>query len=114
MITNLLRVLAWALIGTILFLSLSPPAMRPVTGAPSNVEHLAMFGLSGLAFGLGYRFSHRLQATGLIAFCGAVEILQMFVPGRHARLTDFVIDAAASCVGVFIGWLLLRRAQIAA
>jgi len=39
---------------------------------------------------------------------GILELLQLFVPGRHARLEDFVVDALAALVGFAIagaiGW----------
>lgn len=108
MIGNSLRALAWVLIGIIVALSLSPPSMRPITGAPSSVEHLVIFAVCGFAFGLGYRNGHVLQAFALFIFSGVIEILQRLVPGRHARLSDFVIDVTASCVGICIGLLLLR------
>ena len=31
---------------------------------------------------------------------GLIEILQLWAPGRHARLEDFVVDALAACVGL--------------
>jgi len=35
-----------------------------------------------------------------VFFSGAVEIAQLFVPGRHARLSDFIVDGLAITVGV--------------
>jgi len=31
---------------------------------------------------------------------GVLELLQLWMPGRHARLADFVVDALAACVGL--------------
>jgi VanZ family protein len=42
---------------------------------------------------------------GLLAFSGIVEIAQLWVPGRHARLSDFVIDGVAACIGVAIAMI---------
>jgi len=33
-------------------------------------------------------------------FCGAIELLQVPLPTRHARLSDFVIDFVASCFAI--------------
>jgi VanZ family protein len=41
----------------------------------------------------------------MIAFAAAVELVQLFVPGRHARVSDFVVDAAAICSGLIMAWL---------
>jgi VanZ family protein len=43
-----------------------------------------------------------------VVFSGSVEIMQLFVPGRHARLSDFAIDATAACVGLFTVSLVNR------
>jgi VanZ family protein len=43
---------------------------------------------------------------------GAIEILQIWAPGRHARLEDFVVDALACCVGLAVAasldWAIQR------
>ncbi len=44
----------------------------------------------------------------MVAFAGAVEIAQLFVPGRHARMSDFIVDALAVCVGVLTAVLVGR------
>jgi VanZ family protein len=72
-----------------------PPALRPETSAPHSLEHFTIYVATGLAFGLGYKFRHDLLAILLVIFCGFIEIAQLFVPGRHARLSDFIIDAVA-------------------
>jgi VanZ family protein len=91
------RIVAWSLAATITVLSLVPPSLRPLTSAPHDIEHFAIFAATGLAFGLGY--SRRLGVTlpGLLAFAGAIELAQLLVPGRHARFSDFVVDAVAIC-----------------
>ena len=33
---------------------------------------------------------------------GLLEILQMWAPGRRARLEDFLVDAATACIGLAI------------
>ena len=45
-------------------------------------------------------------------FSAVVELAQFYAPGRHPRLSDFVIDAIAACAGVglpaFVARLLPR------
>ena len=36
----------------------------------------------------------------LVGFVGVIEIAQLVVPGRHARLSDFLIDAFAVSIGL--------------
>jgi VanZ family protein len=108
MITNIFRALTWILMATALLFSVVPASLRPVTGAPRAFEHFAIFALCGLAFALGYRAALLRQACSLVLFCGLGELLQLFMPGRHARLTDFAVNAVASCVGLLAAHLLLK------
>jgi VanZ family protein len=100
------RVSAWLLVLAITVLTLIPPSYRPTTEAPHSVEHLAIFLATGLAFGVGY--SSRPLAIGLPLFCGVIEIAQLWVPGRHARLGDFIVDAGASFVGLGLAYFATR------
>ena len=94
------RIAAWLLTVAIAVLSVVPAWLRPETGAPHGLEHFAIFFATGVAFGVGYGFKKISVVVGLLLFAGAIEFAQVFVPGRHARLSDFVIDALALCVGV--------------
>jgi len=100
------RIPAWALAGAIVILSLDPPNLRPETAAPHGLEHFAIFAATGFAFGLGYKRRHDLVAILLVMFSGAIESAQLFVPGRHARLGDFIIDTIAACIGLVMASLL--------
>jgi VanZ family protein len=107
------RITGWLLAAVIAVLSLVPPALRPETGAPHNLEHFAMFFVTAIAFGFGYNRRPIFTAVALVIFAGAIEIAQNFVPGRHARWSDFVVDAVALCIGTtmgsFIGVRTLQR-----
>ena len=48
---------------------------------------------------------------GAVAFCAAIEVAQLMVPGRHARVSDFVVDATAACIGILAGSLLARMTR---
>ncbi len=95
----LARVGGWSLAAAIVVLSIVPATLRPETGLPHSIEHFAIYWAMGLAFAVGYSLTP-LLATLLVVFSGAVEILQLFIPGRHARLSDFIVDALASVVGL--------------
>lgn len=100
------RISAWALAGAIVILSLVPPHLRPKTAAQHGLEHFTIFAATGFAFGLGYKRRHDLVPILLVMFSGAIEIAQLFVPGRHARLGDFIIDTIAACIGLVMASLL--------
>ena len=108
-ISRLFRAAGWLLLAAIIVLTVVPPQHRPETGAPSELEHLGIFLLTGLAFGLGYGQRHLIQVCSLVAFAGAIELVQVLVPGRHSRLSDFVVDALSASVGVGLAVVVLIR-----
>jgi VanZ family protein len=109
-LTQYARIVAWSLAAAIVVLSVIPPASRPVTAVPHGFEHFLIYWAAGLAFGLGYERKDGLLAILLLIFSGSVEIVQLFVPGRHARLSDFIVDAGAMWTGL-IGVSLFRRVR---
>jgi VanZ family protein len=98
--SKLARIAAWSLAAAIVILSLVPPALRPATSAPHSLEHLLIYAATGFAFGLAYKRRHDLLAVFLVISSSIIEIAQLFVPGRHARLSDLIIDAIAACIGL--------------
>jgi VanZ family protein len=99
------RIGGWLLAAAVVFFSVSPASLRLITPLGHTREHFFIHALLGLAFGIGYTKRPWLLAFGLVAFTGAIELAQLFVPGRHARLRDFLIDAGAACLGVGLAWL---------
>jgi VanZ family protein len=115
--TAFLRVIAWALAAAVTFATLGPARLRPHADLGQNGEHALAFVLVGLAFGLAYRRNRLLTTFVAVVMTGAIEILQFWAPGRHARLSDFIVDALAACIGLAIAaaldWFVSRdRPQI--
>jgi VanZ family protein len=106
------RIAAWLLTVAIIILSLAPPSLRPETDVPHNLEHFAIFFAMGVAFGAGYSRRPILVTVMLVIFAGAIELAQVVVPGRHARLSDFIIDALAACVGAAMASLVSARTNL--
>jgi hypothetical protein len=100
---------ALGLATAIIVLSVVPPTLRPETGLPHGLEHFTIFWATGLAFALGCQLKPGLLATLLVFFSGAVEIAQLFVPGRHARMTDFIVDGLAITVGAMTVLLVTQK-----
>jgi VanZ family protein len=96
------RIVAWTLATAIAALSVIPPSLRPETGVPHDIEPFLIYAATGLAFGLGYDRKRGSIVILLLIFTSAVEIAQLFVPGRHARLSDFMVDAFAILAGFMI------------
>jgi VanZ family protein len=115
--TTLSRIFAWLLAAAVTFATLGPPAYRPHADITHDGEHALAFVLVGLAFAVAYPRQRRLAAGLSVVFIGVLELLQLFVPGRHARLEDFVVDALAALIGftiVFIiAWLKPKNPRLA-
>ncbi len=106
------RLIAWGLAAAIAYATLGPAAQRPHSSLGQNAEHALAFALLGLAFGLAYARAPGRTAVLVIAQIGLVEVLQLLAPGRHARLSDFVVGALAACAGLAAAraanWMLGR------
>jgi VanZ family protein len=105
-----LRFFGWALLLLITVVSLLPldvvlllPHFRgPMHGLGRYLEHVAIFGAAGFAFGIGYS-NRAALVTALISFAGVIELAQLFVSHRHARLSDFGVNVAAILIGLMLG-----------
>jgi len=91
----------------ILVLSLVPASHRPVSPASHGFEHAAIFFATGCSFALGYPRRVWWRWAALIAFSAAIEIAQIWLPTRHASVSDFIVDAAAACAGIAAVWLVM-------
>jgi VanZ like protein len=108
---QLVRLLSWVVLGAIVMLTVVPPAWRPVTGASQMAEHLAAFFLLGGFFALGYRRNLLAVALFVVAGVGLLELCQLFVPGRHARVSDFAFNAIGACAAIAAVWLVAKRSR---
>ena len=102
------RATGWLILVAIIVLSLVPPGDRPSTFVPHKMEHAGIFLFDGVAFGIAYCNHQWLASVIAVIFCAGLEFAQMAVPGRHARLSDFIVDAIAICLGILGGSALTR------
>jgi VanZ family protein len=104
----LFRIGAFVLITAVLFATLGPARYRPHAPLGQDGEHALAFVLVGLAVGLSFPQRRLRVAAVAILLIGLLEVMQQWAPGRHARLEDFLVDAAAACLGLVgaaaIGW----------
>jgi hypothetical protein len=96
------RTLLLALTVTIVALSVVPPGWRPVTRLPHGVEHAVIFGLAGASLALSFARSWLVLGIVATMFTALVELAQLWIPGRHARLSDFVVDTAGAWLGLAV------------
>jgi VanZ family protein len=113
MTTALLKLIAWGLAAAVTFVTLGPAQFRPHAPFGHDGEHAFAFLLVGVAFGFAYAHRRTFVATVSVVMIALLEVLQLWVPGRHARVEDFVVDAMAACLGLTIAagleWIRARR-----
>lgn len=108
--TSISRIAALLLLAAITFATLSPIQLRPHLG-DANMERALAYVLFGFALSLG--FPSRMSRATLFVFvvAGVLEFLQIFDPGRHARLIDALVKAAAGVVGIMLGRFVIAFAS---
>jgi VanZ family protein len=95
-------------------LSLLPGGALQPTQIGDKVEHFLTYALLGLLGVTTARSRNRAAYSilGLVAFGAAIEILQMFSPGRYAEIGDALANAAGALIGgaIAIAWRRRRAA----
>ena len=102
------KIVAWLLAAAVTLATLGPPGLRPHLAVGQAGEHALAFALVGLSFGIAYPKHRWTIAAVSVVMIGILELLQLLVPGRHARLGDFVVDAVAALIGFTLSAILDR------
>ncbi|BBZ97151.1 VanZ family protein [Bradyrhizobium diazoefficiens] len=89
--TALLRLVAWLLAAAVTFVTLGPEDVRPHPVLGQQGDHALAFLLVGILFSLAYPQRRWTVSAVAVALIGLLEIMQLWVPGRHARFADFVV-----------------------
>ncbi|MFD9900095.1 VanZ family protein [Mesorhizobium sp. UC22_110] len=107
----LYRLASIFLLALIVFATLSPIGLRPHLG-DANLERALAYMLLGSALALSFP-RHTLRiAVFVVSIATVLELLQLIDPGRHGRIEDMVIKAAAGLIGIAtitLAGRLLRR-----
>jgi hypothetical protein len=97
---RLAQATGWISLFAIAAVSIVPAELRPDTALPHDLEHAAIYLLTGCAFGLSYPNDFLAWLVGHFAFTLVIEVTQLWFPGRHARVSDFLVDVFCSKCGV--------------
>lgn len=103
-----LRVLAWLLLAGLIFVTLSPVNLRPVSPLPTQLERAIALALVGVVFALAYPRRLILVAVIVLGATMLLELLQLMSPSRHGRLIDVAVKLTGALTGLGSGWLLNR------
>jgi VanZ family protein len=69
-----------------------------------HAEHVIAYALSGAVMYamLAPRFAAACIVAAIVAYAGLLELGQMFVPGRHAAVADFLFSATGAVIGIVL------------
>jgi VanZ family protein len=96
------RFVAWGGLVAITVFTVVPASFRPVTDLGSNFEHVLVFFGVFAAFNVGYEVSPVRLVLFALLYCGGLELVQIPLPTRHARVSDFIVDFVAANVAIAI------------
>jgi VanZ family protein len=97
-----LRALFWLCALGVLVLALVPPARIVPTTLWDKADHVLAFAVLALLGRSAYPDAGRALWLGLVAYGGAIELLQALTPYRTGDFADLGADA----LGVLVGWKL--------
>lgn len=113
-LTKVSHFLGWVCVIAIIILSWLPSGTRPRTHlfAITQWEHFAAYFVAAalLAQGRTSRKDHFLIPILLGALAAMLEVGQIWVPGRDAKLSDWIAGAAGGWAGVAV-WPMLQAAH---
>jgi VanZ like family len=105
--TSAFRLASAVLFVAIVVATLGPVGLRPQTGQP-GLERLVAFAALGAVLVPAFpsRFWTVLMVVVAAAIC--LELLQLVVPGRDARVVDGAVKAAGGALGCLVGQALCK------
>jgi VanZ family protein len=93
-------------------LALLPVPPRQADLGWDKLNHVLAFAALAVCAVLGWRSSHAARLAvllALLAFGGAIELMQLQVPNRSGEWTDLGADAVGIGLGALLALLWLRR-----
>jgi len=92
-----LRFVAWACVIGLAVASWTPGQEMVRTGFNTRLEHLAAYLIAGIAVITAYpRRPGWLIAVILSIYAGVLELGQLYIPGRHAALLDWMASSSGA------------------
>jgi VanZ family protein len=107
---------AWLVLVFIVYATLSPLSERPSLTATETslsvvIERFGGYGLLGLLFGLAYARRLTLVVSIVLGNAIGLELLQLFIADRDARLIDVVEKLAGGIAGIGASQVLYALAH---
>jgi VanZ family protein len=100
-----LKVTAWLCVGALAVASWTPGQEMVRTGFNTRLEHVVAYLIAGIAVIIAYpRRPTWSIAAILCAYAGILEVGQLYIPGRHAALLDWLASSSGvlcACLTVY-------------
>ena len=106
MFGKIARIAAWASVAFIVYATLVPLAMRPTLGRlGTDYERFAAYAVVSMVIVLAYPRHPIRVAFVVIAAAVILEVAQLAIPGRDARVWDALMKTAGALAGVAVASL---------
>src|SRR4051812_24692471 len=102
----LLRIMAWACLAAIAFVTLGPLDLRPESGIPPHLERFVAYAIAGTLFAMAYPRYILFAAVVVLGAAVLFELLQLLAPTRHGTLPDASVKIAGGLIGLCAGWIV--------
>ena len=103
-----LRVLAWLLLAGLIFVTLSPINLRPISPLPTQLERAIALAVVGFVFALAYPRHLWLVVLLVAGSTVLLELLQLVQPSRHGRVVDLLVKLVGAGFGLGAGAIVTR------
>ncbi|MEO6013994.1 MAG: hypothetical protein ABIQ30_10480 [Devosia sp.] len=100
--------LAFLLLAGLVFVTLSPINLRPISPLPTQLERALALAAVGFAFAIAYPKRIVLVALLVLGSTVLLELLQLVSPSRHGRLVDLIVKLIGAGFGMSLGWAVAR------
>jgi VanZ family protein len=109
MFRKLAKLAAWLCVGLIVYATLVPLGMRPTAGEVGpDYERFAAYAVTSALMVLAYPRHPVRVGLMIVAIAVILEISQLAVPGRDARIADALVKVMGGLSGLVLS-LFLRR-----
>ncbi|WP_082680007.1 VanZ family protein [Paucibacter sp. KCTC 42545] len=101
------------LLCVISFLALAPVPPKEMDTGWDKANHFLAFGSLAFVGRLAWPRARKLTLPlGLVAYGGAIELIQYFVPGRSCEWADLFADSLGIAMGLLIVMALLKLLKL--
>lgn len=105
MFARIAKIAAWASVAFVIYATLSPLAMRPTLGRlGTDYERFAAYVVVAALVVLAYPQHPVRIGFAVVAAAVILEVAQLAIPDRDARVSDALIKVAGALIGILAAW----------